>query len=517
MSDVTERRRGEDALRESHERTAAALSAAAVGVWEIDLDSHRMTWSENVARLFGRAPEAFPSGVFESLELVHPDDVEQARAVITRAIHDRVGFDTSFRVLVGESERRLHVVGRVLHDETGRGVRLVGVTTDVTENHLLEAQLRQAQKMEAVGQLAGGVAHDFNNMLTAILGYCRFLEDSVESETQRADVHEIMKAADRATGLTRQLLAFSRSQVFETVVLDLNSVVAEVARMLQRLVGEDVSLETSLIADPALVRSDRGQIEQVLMNLVVNARDAMPDGGLIRIETANVSAAEITLAALADSSATDYVCIRVRDSGTGMSEETKRRMFEPFFTTKERGRGTGLGLATAYGIVRQSSGDIAVESTLGKGTTFHIYLPLSGEALESDRHVVRSETAVRTGGEGVLLVEDEEPLRHLLQVVLERGGYKVAVAANPSEAEAVFARVGDGISVVVADVIMPGGRGPDLVDRLLERNPSLRVVFISGYTDRGIDQGMLKPGQRFLQKPFVPAALLQRIRDVLEA
>jgi len=388
---------------------------------------------------------------------------------------------------------------------------------DITERNQLEQQLRQAQKMEAVGRLAGGIAHDFNNLLTAIFGYADLLaEDLPPDSSALADVREIRTAATRASALTRQLLAFSRQQVLQPVVLNVIDVVGDLESMLQRVLGEDVELEARFAADLGNIRADQGQLEQVILNLAVNARDAMPTGGKLTIETANVELDEHYAQTHRPVVPGRYVMIAVSDTGVGMDAATQARIFEPFFTTKEAGKGTGLGLATAYGIVKQSGGYIWVYSELGRGATFKIYLPRVDEP--TDTVVAPPELGSVAGTETVLLAEDDALLLPLARDVLKRFGYTVLEARTPADAVAVAKSHTGVIHLLISDVIMPGESGLQLARRLLETRPGLSVLFISGYSDEAIVRhGVLDPGTAFLQKPFTPAALARKVRELLDA
>ena len=381
----------------------------------------------------------------------------------------------------------------------------------------LERQLLQAQKMEAVGRLAGGIAHDFNNILTAIIGYADLLgEDPATSPDARADLDEIRRAAQRAAALTRQLLAFSRQQVLEPRVFDLNGLVANLEKMLRRLIGEDVELRTALHPDLGPVRADPGQIEQVLVNLVVNARDAMPQGGKITIETDAVELDETYASQHVSVVPGSYTMLAVSDTGSGMDEATRAKIFEPFFTTKAPGQGTGLGLSTVYGIVKQSGGNIWVYSEVGRGTTFKIYLPRVTAAAEAAPEPV---VATDPGGhETILLVEDSEGVHNLAVRVLRARGYTVLTAHSGAEAETV-ARTHQGpIHLLLTDVVLPQVGGPELAKRLAAQRPQLKVLFMSGYTDNSIvHHGVLAAGVSYLQKPFTPEGLARRVREVLGA
>jgi nitrogen-specific signal transduction histidine kinase/ActR/RegA family two-component response regulator len=392
------------------------------------------------------------------------------------------------------------------------------LATDVSEQRRLEAQLLQSQKMEAVGRLAGGVAHDFNNLLGVITGYSGLLSRSLAPNDAVAQnrVDQIKKAADRATALTRQLLAFSRKEVIQPKVLDLNEIVHDVEKMLLRLIGEDIVLTTKLDAGLGRVKADRGQIDQVMVNLAVNARDAMPNGGQIIIETANAVLDEQYARSHPDVTPGPYVVLTVSDTGHGMDDATRSHIFEPFFTTKPEGEGTGLGLATVFGIAKQSAGHINVYSEPGQGATFKFYLPRVEEEVDAGAAV---EAPVRKHGtETLLLVEDAEALRSMIHEILEDAGYVVLEAADPHEAlERAEANRGR-LDLVLTDVIMPGMYGPDLVKAVQAMDPGIGAVFMSGYTNEAVSrQGVLKPGTRFIQKPFTSDALLDAVRDALDA
>jgi len=399
----------------------------------------------------------------------------------------------------------------------GRRARLV-LARDVTAQRHLENQLRQSQKMEAVGQLAGGIAHDFNNLLTAILGSTQLLlQATPPGDVRREDVEEIRNAGLRAAELTRQLLAFSRRQVLAPKVLELNAVVANMDKMLRRLIGDDVELATALHAEAGAVNADPGQLEQVLLNLVVNARDAMPGGGRVLIETTRLLLRDELVERRHRLAPGDYVCLAVTDSGLGMDEATQAHLFEPFFTTKEVGKGTGLGLATVYGIVKQSGGYIWVYSEPGRGTTVKVYLPRVRGAAEPALPAPEP-PALRGGHETVLLVEDAAPVRTLARRSLEACGYQVIDAADGPSALELSARHTGEIAVLVTDVVMPGMSGRELAERLAPTRPAMKVLYTSGYTDDAmVRQGVLNAGVAFLQKPFVPDSLARKVREVLDS
>jgi PAS domain S-box-containing protein len=381
-----------------------------------------------------------------------------------------------------------------------------------------EERFRQVQKMEAVGRLAGGVAHDFNNLLTVILNCGHLLLDKFAGDDQsRQYVQEINKAGERAAALTRQLLAFSRKQILAPQVLDLNAVVSDTSKMLRRLIGEDIQLASVLADDLQPVKADPSQLAQVLLNLVVNARDAMPAGGKLTLETANIELDETYTRDFPELRPGPHVLLAVRDTGCGMTEEVKARLFEPFFTTKEVDKGTGLGLATVYGIVRQSGGHITVQTQPGRGTTFKVYLPAAAQEFSKPNPTPTCPVPVR-GSETILLVEDEERVRQITRKVLESNGYTVCEARDGAEALRLFDRRRDTFDLVMTDMVMPGMSGAELVQRLRRRRPHLPVLFVSGYTDNEMFRlGLVDADESFLQKPFTPADLARQVREILDA
>lgn len=507
----------EAALRQSEERKAYALAAARMGLWELDTVSHELTWSPTMAAVFGRRPEQSPKNADEFLALIHPDDRRLVETSLSQAAAAGTDFTEEFRIVWPDgSAHWIAGRARISRGDDGKSQRWLGVGMDIGERKALEAQFQQAQKMEAVGQLAGGVAHDFNNLLTSILGYSGFVIDTFgPQDRRRADMEEVVKAGQRAAGLTRQLLAFSRKQVLQPMKLDLNALVTGMHPMLSRLIGEHVELIPNLAPDLATVRADPGQLEQVLMNLVVNARDAMPAGGVLTIQTANVDLDQSFMNEVVIRPGA-YVMLAVSDTGVGMTEATKSRLFEPFFTTKGPGKGTGLGLATVYGIVKQSGGYVWVFSDLGKGTAFKVYLPRADEGGDIAPHIV-PEHGTSAGTETVLVVEDDEAVRLLTRRILEDANYRVVDASNPQQAEVIFDRHPNVFSLLVTDVIMPGSTGPKLFEQLVGRQPNLKVLYVSGYTDTAIiDSGEIDPAIELLQKPFSANSLKRRIREVLD-
>ncbi len=517
IRDVSERNQALEALRAAEERMRFALQNADVGIWDMDYATGRLQWSETIEAHYGLQPGTF-RGTFDAfIACVHPDDWTSLRETFSQAAKSGADFSTLHRAVWPDGTVRwLSGAGRVLLGEQGEAVRGVGISMDITARRTLEQQYQQAQKLEAIGRLAGGVAHDFNNLLTAILGFGRFVLDSfADDDDRRADMEQIIQAADRASALTRQLLAFSRKEVVQPVALNLNEVIVDTEKMLRRLIGEHIEIELALAGDAGIVHADPGQLDQIIMNLAVNARDAMPGGGRLTIETVNVDLDASFGSKHGPVEPGPYVMLAVTDTGVGMTEDTRRRLFEPFFTTKEPGKGTGLGLATVFGIVKQSGGYLYVYSEPGRGSTFKIYLPRLAAGTASA--ATQARPPVRRGSETVLLVEDELSVRLLVQTILESGGYRVTGAANPREAEIALGDRLDEVDVLVTDVVMPGGTGPALFAQLRKANPRLRVLYMSGYTgDTSFRNGELEPGVAFLQKPFAADALLRKLRDVLD-
>jgi two-component system cell cycle sensor histidine kinase/response regulator CckA len=504
-TDVTERTRAIEALRTAEERMRFALQNADVGIWDVDYYTGAHRWSETLEAHYGLRPGTF-GGTFEAfVERIHPDDRQSVLETFGKAM--KSGADFSFQnrsVWPDGAVRWLTGAGRILLGEHGEPVRGVGISLDVTARHMLEEQFQQAQKMEAIGRLASGVAHDFNNLLTAILGYSELLlADLDPRDPRQADITEIQKAGESAARLTRQLLALSRKQVIEPTLLDLNAVVTDMRAMLGRLIGEDVKIVLGLRPELSCVKADRGQVEQIVLNLAVNARDAMPTGGTLTIETANVELDGPS------------VVLRVSDTGSGMSPEVRARLFEPFFTTKEIGKGTGLGLATVHSIVKQCGGSVNVDSALGKGASFEICFP-QADLVEGSTQA-RPVAQTRAGAQTVLVVEDAEGLRALARRLLERQGYRVLVAASADEALRLF-DLNPSIDVLLTDVVMPGTSGAELTRRLIEQRPALKVIYMSGYTEETIvHHGVLNPGIAFLHKPFTSETLGRKVREVLDS
>jgi PAS domain S-box-containing protein len=482
-------------------------------VFEHDLAGRIRSMNRAGERLTGYSrEECLAMDVFQ---LAAPEHRQALRDAIERAASE--GASSTYEVeWIARDARRLtlEVSARPVHDD-GVPAGIEAIARDVTERKHLEAQFRQAQKMEAVGRLAGGVAHDFNNLLGVITGYGELMRRQVGTGQARTRLEEIMKAAERAAGLTRQLLAFSRKQILRPRLLDLNEIVADLGSMLQRVVGEDVVIETRGGEELGAVEADAGQVEQVIMNLVVNARDAMPRGGRLTIRTANVELDAAFAASHPPATPGRYVLLEVSDTGIGMDAVTRRHVFEPFFTTKPDGNGTGLGLATVYGIVKQSGGYIFVDSEEGRGATFEIYLPRVDQTIAVAPAAAPAETPA--GSETVLLVEDEDALRALIRETLEMAGYTVLEARRPSDALRLCAEPAARIDLVLTDVVMPEMSGPELVARLARLLPEAKVLFMSGYPDGFLARhGALDPGTLLIEKPFTSDALARALRDVLD-
>jgi PAS domain S-box-containing protein len=511
-----ERNQAIETMRVAEERMRFALESAGVGIWDMDYATGVTQWSTILESLYGLQPGTFDGTLETVVGCVHPDDRASLLETIGKATRSGGDFSTQHRSIWPDGTVRwLNGAGRIHLGEHGEPVRAIGIAQDITDRLTLESRYQQAQKMEVIGQLAGGVAHDFNNMLTVILGFSEMLlADLDPDDPSRADADGINKAGLRGAGLTRQLLAFSRKQIIEPTLLDLNVVVAEMRAMLGRLIEEDVTVVLGLLPDPTRMTADRGQVEQIVLNLALNARDAMSSGGTLTIETADADLDEhyaMTHPAVKPGS---YVALRVTDTGAGMTAQVQARLFEPFFTTKPVGKGTGLGLATVQGIVARSGGSIDVSSEVGKGSCFTVYFP-KADAAEMAADAPPPVARRRAGAETVLVVEDAKELREVATRLLRWQGYTVLVAANADEALRLFEQHGS-IDVLLTDVVMPGASGPELTRQLVERYPTLKVVYMSGYTEDAIVQhGVLNAGIALLHKPFTSETLGRKIREAL--
>ena len=508
LRDVTAQKAAERGVRE----LAAIVASSEDAIIGESLEGIITSWNGAAERIFGyKASEAI--GKHAAMMLPMDSAHEVAENV------ERAGRGEGFRK---ESVRVCKEGTRIAVSLTVSPIRengdVVGVSTivrDISDRKKLEEQLRQSQKMEAVGRLAGGIAHDFNNLLSVIVGYTYVLQSSLPNdETMKEAAEQVMNAADKASSLTRQLLAFSKRQVLQAEVINLNDILSGMEKMLPRVIGEDVEIRTVRTPHIKRVKADPGQIEQVIMNLVVNARDAMPEGGKLTIETTDVHF-DVRDAAMHNVRPGDYVLLAVSDTGIGMDAETRARIFEPFFTTKEAGRGTGLGLATVYGIVNQSGGHIWVYSEVGKGTTFKIYFPATAAEPEPSRISHEPQLAL-AGHETILLVEDEASLRSLIEQVLSSQGYKVLVATMGEAALDLVRRHKGKIDILITDVVMPKMGGQLLAEQLAQSHPEMKIVFMSGYTNNALlHNESLPEGALFLQKPFTPDVLLRKVREAL--
>ena len=519
VRDISQRRQAEQELRESKRWLDAAMDAARLAVWSYDLVSEELVTNARGKEILG-LPEHARVTIPDLLSRIIPEDRKMIEADIWRQPPDSE-IRLEFRVVSPIGVRWVYARGSGSTDESGEHIRTNGVVMDITERKLAEGQLKllqeelqQAQKMEAIGQLAGGVAHDFNNLLHVVMSYAELADLKLPADSPvKRHLQMILEAARRATEVTGQLLAFGRKQILNSQVFCLNQSVANTSKMLGRLIGEDVLLKTDLDLNLASTKADPGQVEQIIMNLAVNARDAMPEGGKLTIATKNVSIDKTHSSIPAG----NYVCLSLSDTGCGMAESVKSHIFEPFFTTKAKGKGTGLGLATVYGIVKQSEGFIECTSTPGKGTRFDVYFPAtepflpledSGEDIES----------LAAHNETILLVEDDESVRESATAMLESIGFHVLVAESGDEAIEISREYGRGIELVLTDVVMPCMSGNQLAAKLRENRPDTKFLFMSGYTDDAVlRQGIKQSAVPFLQKPFTLRAMARKIEEVLRA
>jgi PAS domain S-box-containing protein len=513
--DVTERKRVAEALRRSEASFRSVILDAPYGIYRADLTGKFIMVNSALETMLGyKSQEQLLEANLATSIYRYPAEHQKINELFLR--------DKHFKDVEVEWKRKdgtfitVRCSGWPAKHESSTYIEVFA--EDVTERRVLERQLRMAQKMEAVGRLSGGIAHDFNNLLGVIIGYIQVMKRSlVPGNSSYEYAEEIEKASQRAVSLTRQLLAFSRQQVLEPAILNLNTLVSDMEKMLPRLIGEDIHLNLMLDSAIGQVKADPGQVEQVVMNLAVNARDAMPDGGKLTIQTANVELDAAFTREHQGSIAGQYVMLAVTDTGGGMDPETQAQIFEPFFTTKDRDKGTGLGLATVYGVVKQSSGYITVDSETGKGASFKIYLPRIEQPVTTQCETSHVPLTVR-GSETILLVEDAEPLRKLAHMFLRDNGYQVLTAADGSEAQLVAAQRAGPIHLLLTDVVMPGINGRMLAERLAPLHPAMKVLYMSGYTDTFIaGHGVLEEGIHLLHKPFTEEALMRKVRELLDA
>jgi signal transduction histidine kinase len=507
------------ALAESAERLKLATRAAGLGIWDWDPVKNEAVWDDGMYPLYGVDRETF-SVTFDSwLNMLHPDDRTRIQERVALALQGKKEYEIDYRVVLPDGLTRImRTVGEVIRDNDGKALRMIGTTEDITDKKRLEGQLLQAQRIESVGRLAGGVAHDFNNMLGVILGHAELgLLHLDPAHPACASLAEIRKAAERSAALTRQLLAFARKQEVQPTVLDLNEAVTALLKMLQRLIGEDILLAWQLGPELWQVKMDQSQIDQILVNLCVNARDAIKDTGRITIETKNIIIDADYCAAHLEAAPGEYVRLTVSDDGAGMDKQTLTHIFEPFYTTKELGKGTGLGLATVYGAVKQNNGFISIYSEPGQGSTFSIYLPRHAGG-SGQVQAEYAEVPAPRGQETILLVEDEAAILEIATRILEKQGYTVLAASTPGEAIRLAREHAGEIHMFMTDVIMPEMNGLDLSKNLLAIYPHMKGLFMSGYTaDIIASHGVLEEGVHFIQKPFSLPNLAVKVREVLDS
>lgn len=517
--DITENKRAEAAVRSSEERFSTAFESAPIGMALVSLEGQWLKVNRALCSLVGYSEEELLKRTYQ--ELTHPDDLAENVRLARETLGGKL---RSYEMEKRYFHKRGHIVKVLLsvslaRDDDGLPQHFISQIQDITERRRLEAQLLQSQKMETVGKLAGGVAHEFNSIMTAIIGQSELLlGELMPAHPHSKHVAQIRKAADRAAVLTRQLLAYSRKQILRPEKLDLNRVLANMDSMFRHLMGAEVEVRIIPFGALKSVNADAGQIEQVLMNMAINAREAMPKGGKLTLETCNVRVDERSVGRHPDLKAGDYVMLAITDTGTGMPPEVRARAFEPFFSTKAAGQGTGLGLATCYGIIKQSGGHISIYSELERGTSFKVYLPQAREEAPS-RSQARRPSNLPGGTETILLVEDDAVLREMATELLQRLGYEVLAAASGLMALSLLEQRGaEPVDLLFTDMVMPHLSGKELADRLLANQPKTKVLFTSAFTEHAVvHQGMLTPGTAMIQKPFTPAALARKVREILDA
>ena len=515
--------RGEDRPRDGrdrgHHRLDEVERIAHVGSWTLDPASGEASWSTEMYRILGRDPDGPPVSLSDISSLFTPESVARVTAAVEQAIATGVSWQTDLEIVRPDgTHARVTSHGIAERDATGSVIRLHGTMQDVTELRRLEEQLQQAQRLEAVGQLAGGIAHDFNNILTAIRGYTDLVRgDLAEDDPRRADLGHVLAAADRAAQLINQLLAFSRRQVLQPRVVEPDAALAEIVPLLRRLLGEGIELVLTSAPRLGRILVDPGQLGQVIVNLGVNARDAMPRGGRLAIEASNVELDQAYAASHAGASTGPHVLIAVTDTGHGMDPATQARAFDPFFTTKGADQGTGMGLATVYGIVKQSGGSIYLYSEPGRGTTFKLYFPRTDATPTEPPATPETAGPAAAGAETILLVEDDPDVRGYARRVLESAGFTVLEAPDGAAAIELAAASAVPIDLLLTDAVLPGIPGVELAERLVKSAPGLRVMLVSGFTEETVVRhGVVRPGIRFLPKPYRADDLIRGVRAVLD-
>ncbi len=518
FADITKRKKSEEALKQSEMQLAESQRIAHLGNWFWDIQTNIIHWSDETYRIFGLIPNESPITNQNFLNFVHPYDSQTLQNAVKNALDNKSSYKLDHRIIRKDGETRfVHEEAEVIFDYDNNPIKMVGTVQDITERKHLEDQLFQSQKMEAIGHLAGGVAHDFNNILMVISGYVSFIIEKEDIDAGiRGDAIEIRTAAERAESLTRQLLAFSRKQVMQSKVINLNKLVINLEKMLRRLIGEDVQLTTHLSPELGQIFADPGQIEQVIMNLAINARDAMPNGGVLVIETSNVYLDQTYAKIHPDIQPGNFIMLAISDTGQGMTHEIQEKIFNPFFTTKEKGKGTGLGLATVYGIVKQSGGNIWVYSEPGKGATFKVYFRQTDKSVESYAKDINISGSSQVS-ETILVVEDETGVRKIVIRLLEKLGYKILESSNGEEAILECEKHQGKIDLLLTDVIMPKMSGKELSGIISAKYPNIKTLFMSGYTDNIIvHHGVLDEGFELIQKPIAPEELSRKVREVLD-
>ena len=518
IRDISRWVRAEEALEQHRALLEKAQEVAHIGSWVAELDgSHRLAWSAETHRIFGVPEGEFGGTSMDFFAMVHEDDREAVQDLASAARAGTTRYEIDHRIVTySGSIRWVHERADIVRDEQGRPVRMIGTVQDITDRRRLEDQLRQAQKMEAMGTLAGGIAHDLNNALTAIAGYAELALSQVPAGTARVDVEEIRRAAERAGSVTKQLLAFSRNKLVEPRVFSLNDTVESIGRLLARLLGTDIEVLTTVACDVPPILGDPGQLEQAILNLAVNARDAMPAGGQLTLDTSVEQIDEAFARAHMPLTPGSYAVLRMADTGHGMSPEVTSRIFEPFFTTKDVGKGTGLGLSMVYGTVKQMGGFIYVDSDVGRGTTFSLFFRPSavGAVKEAPRAAAQAPRPRGPEQETLLIVEDEPAVRNLVASSLRSEGYHLLLAGSAEEALVILAAHRGAIDLLLTDAIMPGRSGIELARMLTDDRPGLPVVLMSGYTEETLPTSVAQTWS-LLQKPFTPRDLRRRIREVL--
>ncbi len=512
---AAEQKRMELELVASEKNLAEAQKIARLGSWEYDLERDEELRSDEFFRILGVSPRKGGRADDSIFDYIHPDDRETVREKITETLEKGMPYDAEYRIIRPDGAVRvLHARGVTMEGATGKTARFVGTAMDITERKKLERQYLQAQKMEVVGQLAGGIAHDFNNILTAIIGFQHLLHDRLNDDGAKHFSRQVTMLAEKASFLTRDLLAFSRKQPMNPKPLDLNENIQKLGKLLERLIGEDVELRLNLQEGKLPLMAVSGHLEQVFMNLATNARDAMPGGGLLTIKTESVHIDEDFVRVYGYGAPGEYALVSVSDTGCGMDEETRMKVFEPFFTTKEVGKGTGLGLSTAYGIIRKHGGFLSVYSEPGEGSTFRIYLPLEDQEAGAE-HALSAHVLPPRGTETILLVEDESEVREMTRTLLENHGFRVLATGDGEQAVKMFTENAGGVDLLLLDVIMPKKNGKEIYDEIREFRPDIKTIFISGYTADIVEQKGIPETCHLMSKPFSPHDFLWKIRNVL--